>query len=109
MCFWLAQAQPALRGLFELLPAAWALVAERRPAPGGRAAAAATEQDLLQLGDLSWLAPALLWGPAIGAAATSAAWAAALCQVRAVRHNTLICDEAYVLKTSQRTLMLACL
>lgn len=76
------QAQPALQAAFELLPSAWALAADRRPSGAGRPAAAASEEDLLRLGDLSWLAPALRWGT-VCTGEVSAAWATAMCQVRA--------------------------
>ena len=72
------QAQPALQAAFELLPCAWALTADRRTC-GGRTAA--SEEALLSLGDLSWLAPALCWGVAC-AGEVATAWAAAMCQAR---------------------------
>ena len=84
------QAQPALQAAFELLPSAWALTADRRPSGGvGRATAAASEEDLLSLGDLSWLAPALRWGVAC-AGEVVAAWATALCQVKSPCHSGLV-------------------
>ncbi len=88
MCLWggVRQAQPALQAAFELLPSAWALAAGRRPA-GGKVTA--SEEDLLSLGDLSWLAPALRWG--VGCAGVLAtAWAAAMCQARCL----LLCSAA---------------
>lgn len=78
------QAQPALTALFQLLSYAWALVTDQRPCNmqenSYRQGNSIDEQDLIKLGDLSWLAAALAWGPACATAA-AAAWSGAICQV----------------------------